>query len=143
MISDAERYAPEIAALVARFGEVPPLWARYPRTHPCHIAWRMGGGESYKYLFATWEAALAWGFDERLAYVRRWDPPFSWLESVAWFLWPGEFTDEGPELDDTHFERLASLGFGSFEDWSRCFRVGPDDYPLEDDRCSRWIEEEP
>jgi hypothetical protein len=142
-VSDAELYAPEIAKLIARFGEVPPLWARYPRVHPMHIHWRMGGGESYKYLFNAWEVSKEWNTAQRIAYMRRWDPPFSWLEWVAWFVWPEDFADGSYELLPEHFDRLAALGFGSREDWQRCYGADIDEYPLADDVSARWIEPAP
>jgi hypothetical protein len=137
--SDADLYGPRIAALVAEHGEVPPPWAYYPRVHPLDIHWRMGGGEDYKYLFAAWTLSLPWSPDEKVSYVRRWDPPFSWLDWVAWYLWPADFTDDDAAPSDEHFERMRKLGFGSRADWERCFDIEPDAYPLADDVSSRWL----
>ena len=50
MPSDEELYGPKIAELVERYGEVPPLWAYFPRVHPVDMCWREGAGESYKAL---------------------------------------------------------------------------------------------
>ncbi|HMF42069.1 MAG TPA: hypothetical protein VKQ32_15455 [Polyangia bacterium] len=141
---DAEHYAPQIAALVAEHGEVPPPWAYYPRIHPYSIHWRMGGGEDYRYLFWTWAASRNWSLDDRIAYVRRWDPPFSWLDWVGEFLWPDAFSDDDehePSVDP--FEEMEALGFGTRADWSRCSDVDPDKYPLADDVSSRWLESKP
>jgi hypothetical protein len=138
-LSDEELYRKPIAELVARYGEVPPLWARYPRAHPIDIHWRMGGGEGYKYLFQCWESSRSWTVAERIAYVTRWDPPYSWLQWVAWFLWPEDFVDLEQEVTEEHWAQLNALGLGSREDWERCFDVEPDAYPLEDDTSSRWL----
>lgn len=141
--TDEELYGPQIAALVSQFGEVPPPWAKYPRVHPCDIHWRMGSGEDYRYMFDTWDAASSWGEKDRAEFVRRWDPPYSWLEWVASFIWPADFGDEPTEPTDEHFARLAALGLGSKLDWQRCFEVEPDSYPLREDVSSRWIEPSP
>jgi hypothetical protein len=140
MSSSVDHYAPQIAALVAEYGEVPPLWAYYPRVHPYDICWRMGGGEDFRYLFFTWAGARSWSPAERVEYVRRWDPPYSWLEWVAQFLWPDDFSDDVLEPSEDHFARMEALGFGTEADWSRCHGVAPDKYPLDDDVSSRWIE---
>lgn len=138
--SDAALYAEPIAALVAAYGEVPPLWAFSPRVHPMDIHWRMGAGEDYQYLFAAWFDGLHWSHDERVAYVKRWDPPFSWLEHVAVLLWREDFRDSDREPDDEHFRIMSDLGLGTREDWTRCFEVLPEEYPLADDVSSRWLD---
>jgi len=141
MPSDEELYGSKIAELVERYGEVPPLWAYYPRIHPVDIHWRMGGGEDYKYLFSTWEKRRDWSIEDRIAYVQRWDPPFSWLEYVAWFLWPDDFdAHDVVEPSELHFARMEALGFGSRKDWERCFNIDPDKYPVADDTSSRWLD---
>ncbi|MBL8740775.1 MAG: hypothetical protein JNK04_06770 [Myxococcales bacterium] len=98
----------------------------------------MGGGEDHKYLFNAWAEGLAWSFDERVAYLRRWDPPFSWLEDAACFLWPEDFLDPLTEPTDEHFSRMNELGFGSRSDWARCFDVLPEDYPVAGDVSRTW-----
>ena len=98
----------------------------------------MGAGEDYKLLFLAWTGSKESTLEERIAYIRRWDPPFSWLDWVAWFLWPEDFSDETVEATDKHFDMMAELGFGSRADWARCFDVDPDVYPLDDDVSSRW-----
>lgn len=137
--SEAERGGATGPDLLARFGELPPLWAHSPRIHPMHIHWRMGEGESYRYAYADWAASLAWSPEQRIAYVRRWDPPYSWLSSVAAFLWPEDFADDDEPSED-HFARMEALGFGTEADHRRCFAAGPDDYPLPDDVCARWLD---
>lgn len=139
----ASVYATRVAALVAEFGEVPPPWAYFPRIHPAHIHWRMGQGEGYLELFRVWAASLHWSFDDGVGYVRRWDPPSSWLDWVIRFLWPEDFTDDVLEPSDEHFARLETLGLGSHAQWVRCFEVGPDRYPLAEDRSSGWLERDP
>ncbi len=138
--ADAEIYGPRIATFIAQYGEVPPLWAYAPRIHPMSIYWRMGTGEDHEYLFNAWAVGLTWSIDDRVAYLRRWNPPFSWLESVASFLWPEDFSDSQLEPTDEHFARMHELGFGSRFDWERCFDVKPEDYPLLDDVSSGWLE---
>jgi hypothetical protein len=137
---DSERYASRIGKLVERFGEVPPPWACYPRVHPYDIHWRMGGGEDYCCLFSTWASSRAWSPEDRIAYVRRWHPPFSWLEWVAWFLWPEDAPEDGGEPSDDHFAKMEASGLGSRADLSRCFDVEPDSYPLPEDVSSGWLE---
>jgi len=140
--SDEARYAAKIAVLVSKYGEVPPPWAYYPRVHPFDMHWRMGGGEDYLGLFSTWQGSLGWELEERTAYVRRWDPPFSWLDWVARFLWPDDLSEDVDEPSEEHFIQLAALGLGNREDWLRCSEVEPRGYPLDDDTCSRWLEDE-
>lgn len=139
---DDEFYAPTNARLVAKHGEVPPPWAYYPRVHPFDIHWRMGGGEGYLLLFSSWLRSVGWQFEQRAAYVRRWDAPYSWLDWVASFLWPDDFSDDVWEPSEMHFTQMESLGLGTREDWSRCSAVEPEAYPLEDDISSRWLENE-
>lgn len=136
---DLKLYRARIDELVAAHGEVPPLWAMFPRVHPLDIGWRMGAGEDYKYLLHAWTQTLDWGPDGRLAYARRWDPPPSWLQWVASFVWPDE--RDGYDVPDALFDRLQAEGFGSKADWLRCFDVEPEAYPLAEDRSARWLEE--
>jgi hypothetical protein len=133
-------YASRIARIAARFGEVPPLWAWYPRVHPYDIHWRMGGGEDYRYLFWAWVDSRVWTTQDRIAFIRRWSPPPSWLEWSAWFLWPDEFSDEIGEVSEEQFARLEALGLGSQRDCIRCMDVDADSYPLPDDVSQRWLE---
>jgi len=140
-VTDAKLYGERIAALVARFSGVPPLWARYPRVHPLDIHWRMGGGEDYKCLFNVWVTAQRWNEDDRIAYLRRWDPPYSWLEWAAWFLWPEDFVDVESEVSAERWSQLDALGFGSQRDWRRCFDVDPDEYPCADDVSTGWLKD--
>lgn len=134
-----QAYEAAIADLVSKHGEVPPLWARWPRVHPSDGHWRMGSGEWYRDLFAAWKSSRGWSEAEWLEYFRRWDPPSSWLESVAWTLWPGDFFDQALDVTEERWAQLEQLGFGSFADWERCFNVAPEDYPLPDDTCSAWL----
>ncbi|HET7543899.1 MAG TPA: hypothetical protein VFK05_28705 [Polyangiaceae bacterium] len=125
---------------MSEHGEVPPPWAYYPRVHPFDIHWRMGAGEDYRYLFAAWARSRQWSSAERVAYITRWDPPFSWLHWVAKFLWPEDFPRGAEQPSDEHFARMEGVGFGSRADWNRCGEVDPDAYPLPDDTSSRWLE---
>jgi hypothetical protein len=134
-------YAARIAKVVEKLGEVPPLWAAYPRVHPMDIHWRMGAGEDYRYLFSEWVASRPWSPEERVAFVRRWHPPFSWLDWVASFLWPEDFSGDVYEASADHFARMEALGLGSRADWSRCFEVDPEAYPLPDDVSKGWLDE--
>lgn len=132
-------YTDEIAKLIERHGNVPPLWAMFPATHPCEIGWRMGGGEAYKHLFIEWWDTVDWDVSARLAYMKSWDPPYSWLEWVAWMVWESDYEDTDIEVKSEHFEQMEAAGLGSRADWTRTFEVDPEDYPVEGDTSSRWL----
>jgi hypothetical protein len=127
-----------LSALLRQHGSVPPPWAYAPRTHPYDIGWRMGGGEGHIVLFNEWASSRSWSFEERVAYIRRWDPPHSWLEWVAWFLWPEAYDDTSLDVSDAHFRQIKALGFGSKAQWRRAFNTDPDGYPCSSDTSSSW-----
>jgi hypothetical protein len=131
-------YSSKIQKLVDEHGSLPPPWAAYPRVHPMDICWRMGGGEGYKFMFDEWDAPSAWSVAQRVAYIRQWDPPFSWLEWVAFFVWREEYDGGEYAVHEEHFARLADLGFGSLADWRRSFEVDPEAYPVEGDVSRAW-----
>lgn len=128
----------EIERLLQEHGSVPPLWAYLRRTHPLDIGWRMGPGESYKDLFREWQASLSWSFEQRVAYLRRWDPPYSWLQNVAFFLWPEVYGEAELEVRGAHFCELERLGFGSKTLWKKAFNIGSERYPRSFDTSSTW-----
>ncbi len=123
----------QIAALLAKYGSVPPPWFMFPDTHPYDVGWRMGAGESHLIVFGAWWQEAKQKFDEtqRIDYFRRWPPPprwLTWMMDVIWDLEPMDMAD--PEAFDysPYFAHTEKLGFGSQAEYDQ------------DINDSRWFE---
>ncbi|RYZ43576.1 MAG: hypothetical protein EOO72_06795 [Myxococcaceae bacterium] len=117
-----------IAGELATHGFVRPPWQYRADEGPTSMCWRMGGGESHRWAFVDWWESLALNEPERIAWVRRWEPPVLWWAWAAGLIWPeleqkayGE-ADEDTEEDGVDWglvlvERLAAIGIGSVSEW--------------------------
>ena len=54
----------------------------------------------------------------KIAYFRRWPPPYCWLIFLIGAVWDVDTSEEEANLPP-HFERTAALGFGSQQDHER------------------------
>jgi hypothetical protein len=62
-----------------RFGELAPLWIKYPDISRFSIGWRMGSGESYVMMFGAWTDG--WTREQRLEHALRYGPvPVAWSD---------------------------------------------------------------
>lgn len=96
---------------LAEYGELLPLWIKYPDLPDGSIGWRMGSGEFYAMTFSRWWARVP--HEERLSYFQRYLPiPLEW----AWYVASCLFGDDA-------VERLIELGLIDQEEWrSWCAR---------------------
>ncbi|MCS6864852.1 MAG: hypothetical protein RMJ56_09570 [Gemmataceae bacterium] len=107
----------EVATLVTKHGTVPPPWMAFPE-HPYSLCWRMGGGEAYLELWWAWWKQQQFTEEQKVAYFRRWPPPYCWLEFLIEAVWGIDTCAEKDNLGP-YFERTAALGFGSQQDYER------------------------
>jgi hypothetical protein len=105
----------EIKRLTAEHGTVPPPWVVFDE-HPYSICWRMGSGETHRWLWWEWWEKQQLSEEERVAYFRRWPPPHCWLPFLIEAVWDID-QSEGDERLRPYFERTAALGFGSWRDY--------------------------
>lgn len=105
---------PYVARELAAHGFVRPPWLYDEDEHPLSAAWRMGGGESQVMAFGRWWRGLGPGEEERVAWVRRWEPPALWWPWAAGLIWP-ELRGESDRM--TAVARLAAIGIGSVGEW--------------------------
>lgn len=106
-----------IDRLVAEYGTVPPPWVLF-HEHPYSLCWRMGDGESHLMLWSQWWQRQAFTEEQKIAYFRRWPPPYCWLAFLIEAVWgvdPSEAEDNlGP-----YFDRTVALGFGGQQEYER------------------------
>lgn len=101
----------ETQKYINQFGEVPPHWVLWPKSHPYSIQWRQGSGETYVDVFSKWLEAYLPTQESRIAYFKKHTPPPRWLELVIECLWDLEGWNE-PNFDySLYLEKLRNLGF--------------------------------
>ncbi|WP_309742391.1 hypothetical protein [Chamaesiphon sp. OTE_20_metabat_361] len=112
----------EIASLIDRYGQVPPLWVIFPDEHPYSMCWRMGYGDSYPEIWNQWWHDRHFSEAERIAYFQQWTLPAMWLKWTILAIWNLRDSEDDADVDLTpYFDRLAALGFPIKEDYERDF----------------------
>jgi hypothetical protein len=111
----------EVDGLVTQYGMVPPPWVVY-QEHPYSICWRMGGGETHLMVWREWWPQQAFTEDQKIAYFRRWPPPYCWLPLLIEAIWQVDTFAEDDEVTEElalYFGRTSALGFGGQADYER------------------------
>ena len=112
----------EIATLIDRYGQVPPLWVIFPDEHPYSMCWRMGYGDSYPEIWSQWWHAQHFSEAERIAYFQQWTLPAMWLKWALLAIWNLQDSEDDAAVELTlYFDRLAVLGFPTKADYERDF----------------------
>ena len=106
----------ETDRLISKYGTVPPPWTIFDE-HPYSICWRMGYGESHLEVWWKWWSEQNLPEDEKIAYFRKYSPPYCWLKFLIEAIWViDSFTEKNLSL---YFIRTDELGFGNQQDYEK------------------------
>ncbi len=119
-------YKEEVKKYLAKYGDVPPPWIFAPNSHPYHIQWRMGAGESHIMILSTWYEENFSTEKEKIDYFRKYPAPPRWLACLADWVWDLEVMEEDFDYSP-YFNKLKEYGF-----------EGTDKY-LEDLSDEKWL----
>jgi len=92
----------------------------------------MGAGQGHLMIWHEWWAECELSTDSRIAYFRKWPPPYCWLPFLIGAVWGADIYDHESDDKTNYFELTEQLGFGSNADYEKDF--GDAEW-LADDSC--------
>ena len=99
---------------IAKYGDVPPPWVFRPNSHPWSIQWRMGAGETYCMVYASWLNKNCNTLEDQIKFFKKYPPPPRWLGDVACTIWNLEPMDESFDYSK-YFSELEKNGIKGSE----------------------------
>ncbi|BDD08084.1 hypothetical protein FUAX_05160 [Fulvitalea axinellae] len=111
-LENEEWYITSSKKLIDKYGDVPPPWIYEPEASPYSIGWRMGGGEGHISILGEWLDQKKPSFDERVEYLKKYDPPGRWYFWAIRFLWEVNLYETDDEQFLPYLKKLNKLGFG-------------------------------